>query len=55
MFQSPIAAIHHQIDNIPPLPATVTYVLDVIANPDSSADDLMRAILPDQTLYLKNN
>lgn len=50
MSQSSIATIHEQINNIPPLPATVTHVLGVTANPDSSADDLMRAILPDQTM-----
>lgn len=50
MSQTKVQAIHEQIDNIPPLPATVTHVLGVTANPESSADDLMRVILPDQTM-----
>jgi len=50
MAPTPIQTIHDQIDNIPPLPATVTHVLGVTANPESSASDLMQVILPDQTM-----
>lgn len=50
MSQSSIQAIHDQIDTIPALPAIVTRVLAITANPESSANDLMKAILPDQTM-----
>ncbi len=43
-------AITARIESFPALPATVTKVLAVSANPDSSANDLMQAILPDQTM-----
>lgn len=38
------------IESLPALPATVTNVLAVTADPDSTAEDLMKAILPDQTM-----
>jgi len=50
MSQLPIQAIHDQIDTLPPLPATVTRVLAITASPESSANDLMQVILPDQTM-----
>lgn len=50
MSQSPLQAIHEQINNIPPLPATVGNVLRVTSNPESSAKDLMEVVLPDQTM-----
>ena len=42
--------IRQQIDAFPILPATVSKVMHVTANPESSADDLVQAILPDQSL-----
>lgn len=42
--------IRQQIDSFPILPATVSRVMEVIADPESSADDLMQALLPDQSL-----
>ena len=36
-----------RIKNLPPLPATVAAVIEVTSNPDSSAKELMQAILPD--------
>ena len=42
--------INNQINSIPALPATVTKVMAVTANPESSANDLMQVILPDQTM-----
>jgi len=50
MTLSPDAAINAQIDSFPALPATVTKVLAVTADPESTANDLMQAILPDQTM-----
>jgi len=35
---------------MPPLPITVSRVLEVTNNPESSANDLLKAILPDQTM-----
>lgn len=43
-------AIEATIETLPALPATVTNVLAVTADPESTADDLMKAILPDQTM-----
>ncbi|BDD89330.1 HDOD domain-containing protein [Desulfofustis limnaeus] len=43
-------SIDKQLERLPPLPVTVTRVLHVTANPESSANDLMKAILPDQTM-----
>jgi putative nucleotidyltransferase with HDIG domain len=42
--------IDHVIDSLPPLPVTVANVIKVTTNPESSADDLVRAILPDQIM-----
>lgn len=50
MSQASIQAIYDQIDSLPPLPATVTRVLTTTADPESSAHDLVRVILPDQTM-----
>ncbi|MFT5697207.1 MAG: HD-like signal output (HDOD) protein [Desulforhopalus sp.] len=50
MSQLSIQTIYDQIDNLPALPATVTRVLTTIANPESSASDLMQVVLPDQTM-----
>lgn len=43
-------AIKAQIDAFPALPATVGKVMAVTADPQSSASDLMQAILPDQSM-----
>lgn len=43
-------AIYEQIDSLPALPATASAVLKVTADPESSAHDLMNAILPDQSM-----
>lgn len=40
----------NQIEAFPPLPVTVTKVLDVTSNPESSSQDLMQAVIPDQTM-----
>ncbi len=45
-------SIQKQIESFPPLPATVSKVLEVTSNPESSANDLVKAILPDQTMCL---
>lgn len=42
--------IEHQIASLPPLPDTVMRVMEVTNNPESSANDLMKAILPDQSM-----
>ena len=42
--------IDNVIDSLPPLPLTVANVIKVTTNPDSSADDLVKAILPDQSM-----
>ncbi len=39
-----------QIDSFPALPVIVLKVLKVTADPESGADDVMRAILPDQSM-----
>ncbi len=50
MAQSSINALFSQIDSLPSLPATVTRVMEVTGDPESSAKDLMQAILPDQSM-----
>lgn len=42
--------VYSKIDDLPPLPSTVTRVLSITADPESIADDLMHAITPDQTM-----
>lgn len=49
--QKPIP-IDQQIESLQPLPITVANVLAVTNNPDSSANDLVKAILPDQTMCI---
>lgn len=44
--------IEQQIDSFPVLPVTVARVMEVTGNPESSAQDLMKAMLPDQSLCL---
>jgi putative nucleotidyltransferase with HDIG domain len=43
-------SIDHVIDSLPPLPVTVANVIKVTTSPESSADDLVKAILPDQIM-----
>jgi HD-like signal output (HDOD) protein len=43
-------SIEKQIESLPPLPVTVSRVMEVTANPESSANDLIKAILPDQSM-----
>ena len=50
MSQANLDAIYGQIDALPSLPSIVTDVLEVTGDPESSANDLMRAILPDQSM-----
>jgi HD-like signal output (HDOD) protein len=45
-----LSAINSQIESLPALPAIVTKVMAVTANPESTANELMRVILPDQTM-----
>jgi HD-like signal output (HDOD) protein len=49
---SHISAILNQIDSFPALPATVNRVIEITGNPESSANDLMQAILPDQSMCI---
>lgn len=39
-----------EIDTLPSLPVVVTQVLAITSDPESSANDLMKAILPDQSM-----
>ncbi len=48
--QTKAEQIRQQIDSFPVLPATVSRIMHVTANPESSANDLVQAILPDQSL-----
>ncbi|KJS00248.1 MAG: hypothetical protein VR65_08925 [Desulfobulbaceae bacterium BRH_c16a] len=52
MHDSSPVSIEKQIESLPPLPITVSEVLAVVNNPESSANDLVKAILPDQTMCL---
>ncbi|MEA3468624.1 MAG: HDOD domain-containing protein [Thermodesulfobacteriota bacterium] len=45
-----ISKIFQQVDSLPSLPVTVSRVLSVTADPESSAKDLVNAILPDQAM-----
>ncbi len=45
-------SIEQQIESLPPLPITVANVLAVTNNPESSANDLVKAILPDQAMCI---
>ena len=44
--------ISKHIDSFPVLPATVTRLMEVTSDPDSSAQDVMEVIVPDQSLCL---
>jgi putative nucleotidyltransferase with HDIG domain len=45
-----LTAINSQISSLPALPAIVTKVMAVTANPESTANELMQVILPDQMM-----
>ncbi|SHI05721.1 HDOD domain-containing protein [Desulfofustis glycolicus] len=45
-------SIDKQLEALPPLPLTVSQVMQITADPLSSANDLMKAILPDQAMCL---
>jgi HD-like signal output (HDOD) protein len=44
--------ILNHVDGFPALPATVSNVITITGNPESSAQDLMKAVLPDQAMCL---
>lgn len=46
------SSIEQQIEAFPPMPITVSKVMEVTNNPESSANDLVKAILPDQTMCI---
>lgn len=50
--QSRPGSIEQQLESLPPLPDTVAKVLQVAEDPESSANDLMKAILPDQPMCM---
>lgn len=50
MKHSITTAILKQIDALPALPATASKVMQVTGNPESSAHDLMLAVIPDQAM-----
>lgn len=50
MTDSKIQLIDKKIDSFPPLPATVARVIKVTNDPESSANDLLRAVAPDQSI-----
>ncbi len=52
MKSARLELIEQHIDSFPVLPSTVSKVLEVTNDPDSSAQDLMEVILPDQSLSL---
>lgn len=52
MTESKAISIEQQLESLPPLPTTVANVLAVTNNPESSANDLVKAILPDQTMCI---
>ena len=52
MTEQKLISIEQQIESLPPLPMTVADVLKVTNDPKSSANDLVKAILPDQTMCI---
>jgi len=50
MSNANLDTIYGQINSLPALPATASAVLEITADPESSAHDLMNAILPDQSM-----
>lgn len=50
MSESNLDAIYAQIESLPSLPTIVSNVLEITDAPESSAEDLMKAVLPDQSM-----
>ena len=50
MSESKPISIEKQIADLPPLPITVSNVMRVTSDPESSANDLAKTILPDQAM-----
>ncbi len=50
MADSQLSALYSQIDSLPSLPTIVTRVMEVTSDSESSANDLMQAVLPDQSM-----
>jgi putative nucleotidyltransferase with HDIG domain len=50
MTNSTLSSINARIESFPALPAIVGKIMAVTANPESSANDLMRVVLPDQSM-----
>lgn len=50
MLERKAELIREQMDALPILPSTVVRIMEVTSNPESSANDLMQALLPDQSL-----
>lgn len=48
-----IAALTSKMDSIPTLPTVAFRVMEITADPDSSANDLMNVISPDVSLTTK--
>ncbi|MFT5726628.1 MAG: HD-like signal output (HDOD) protein [Desulforhopalus sp.] len=52
MSEPKLFSIAQQIEAFPPMPNTVSKVMEVTNNPESSANDLVKAILPDQAMCI---
>lgn len=50
MTYSKIELIERNIDSFPPLPTTAAKVIQIVNNPESSANDLVRAVASDQSM-----
>jgi len=50
MTHSYLSAIDIKMSSLPALPATVTNIMAVTTNPESSANDLMQVVITDQTM-----
>ena len=50
MNEPKLISVEQLIEAFPPMPITVSKVIEVTKNPESSANDLVKAILPDQTM-----
>ena len=46
------SSIEKQIESLPPLPITVSRVMEALADTDCSANNLVKAILPDQAMCM---
>jgi len=50
MNSNAVSILTARIDSFPTLPTVVTQVMEITADPESSAEDLMKVIIPDQSL-----